>query len=91
MTASIETIKQEIMALPPAERFDLWRDLGRELALLADDDERDQEVEAAWDAEIDTRVKEIEAGRVELVSAVESLRQVEAMLEQRRSARRRVT
>ncbi|USQ80875.1 addiction module protein [Ornithinimicrobium faecis] len=55
----------------------------REIAALAlqqvDDPER-AEVDAAWDAEIDSRVEEIITGKVELVSGEETLRMGRARL-----------
>jgi putative addiction module component (TIGR02574 family) len=47
------------------------------------DDERS--VEAEWDAEIDARVKDIEEGRVELVSTDEVIARVRARLAARRA------
>ena len=42
-------------------------------------------VEAEWDAEIDARVKDIEEGRVQLVSADEAIARVRARLAARRA------
>lgn len=87
MTATIETIKQEIKTLRPAERFDLWHDLGQEFESPMEPGDDEASVEAAWDAEIDARVKEIEDGKVELVSADEAIQRVRAKLEARRAGR----
>jgi hypothetical protein len=87
MSQTLEHIKEEIKTLRPAERFDLWRDLGKEFdpPLAANDTE--ETVEAAWDAEIDARVKEVQEGKVELVSADESVERIRTKLAARRSGR----
>ena len=88
MNATIDTIKQEIKNLRPVERFDLWHDLGKEFApSFADQDDYEEAVEAAWDAEIDDRVKEIEEGKVQLISAEESDRRTTVLLAELRSKR----
>lgn len=85
MIAALKQIKQEIKALRPVERFNLWRDLGQEFdpPMAAGDDE--ESVEAAWDAEIDSRVKEIEVGTVELISAEDAERRIRKKLAERRT------
>ncbi len=85
MIESLEHIKQEIKALRPVERFNLWRDLGQEFdpPMAAGDDA--ESVDAAWDAEIDARVKEIEEGKVELVSAEDAERRIRTRLTERRA------
>ena len=45
----------------------------------------EESVEAAWDAEIDSRVKEIEEGKVELVSADDAIERVRSKLADRRA------
>ncbi|MGV3660343.1 MAG: addiction module protein [Prosthecobacter sp.] len=86
MTQMLEHIMREIKTLPPVERFNLWRDLGQEFdpPMVEGDDE--ESVEAAWNAEIDDRVKEIEDGKVELVSAEEAEQRIRAKLAQRRNS-----
>jgi putative addiction module component (TIGR02574 family) len=87
MSQTLEHIKQEIKALRPAERFDLWRNLGQEFdpPMVEGDDEKS--VEAAWDAEIDARVKEIEEGKAELVSADDAIQRVRSRLAAHRADR----
>jgi hypothetical protein len=65
MTA-IEHIHQEIKALPTEEQYSLWRALGHDLQTIPL--EADADVEAAWDAEIGSRVLDITSGKVALVS-----------------------
>ena len=60
MPTPIEIVEAEAMKLSPSERADL----ADKLWMSA---EPSAEVEAAWDAEIDRRIREIDAGEVECV------------------------
>jgi Putative addiction module component len=86
MSQTLDHIKQEIKTLRPAERFDLWRDLGLEFDPPMAEGDDEESVEAAWDAEIDARVKEIEGGKVELVSADDAIERVRSKLADRRAS-----
>ena len=78
MPITIEHIKQEIRSLAPNEVDHLLRDLQSEYAMpLAGEDA--SVVEAAWDAEIAERVKDVEEGRVALVSGAELQRGTDAL------------
>lgn len=79
MTAAVEHIKQEIRSLAPAEVDCLLRDLQSEYAMSSADDREDSSVTAAWDAEINARVQEIEEGKVELISGADFRRGTEAL------------
>ncbi len=83
MNGTLEHIKEEIKTLAPVERFNLWRDLSQGFDPSMDGDADGESVGAAWDIEIDCRVKEIEDGKVELVSAEEAEQRVRARLAQR--------
>ena len=85
MPETLEHIKQEIKALRPVERFNLWRDLGQEFDPPMAEGDDEESVEAAWDAEIDSRVKEIEEGKIELVSAEDAERRIRTKLAERRA------
>ena len=86
MNQTLDHIKQEIKTLRPAERFDLWRNLAQEFEQpVAENDDDEESVEAAWDTEIDARVKEIEEGKVELVSADEAIARIRSKLAARRA------
>ncbi len=89
MSPTLEHIRQEMRSLRPSERFDLWRDLGAEFepAFAAEDDM--ESVEAAWNAELSHRVKEIEEGKVTLVSADEAIQRVRKTLAAQRADRTR--
>jgi len=64
MPTSISDIEAAALDLPAGERAQLAQRL---LASL----ERDPAVEAAWDAEIQRRIEEFEAGRMESIPAAE--------------------
>lgn len=85
MSQTLDHIKQEIKTLRPAERFDLWRDLGQEFDPPVAESDDEASVEAEWDTEIDARVKDIEEGRVELVSTDEVIARIRAKLAARRA------
>jgi len=85
MSQTLEHIKQEIKTLRPAERFDLWCDLAQEFEPPVTESDDETSVEADWDREIDARVKEIEEGKVELVSADEAIAHIRSKLAARRA------
>ena len=80
MTASVEHIKGEIKSLAPDEAKELFRELQRDFPMVTLEDAVDEAaVEAAWDAEIDARVKDVEEGKAELISLDESERRIDAL------------
>ena len=79
MTATVERIKQEIRNLAPDEVDHLLRDLQNEYTMPSLDGDDEASIEAEWDAEIDRRVQEIEDGTVQLLTAEESERRVDAL------------
>jgi hypothetical protein len=85
MSQTLEHIKQEIKTLRTAERFDLWRNLSQEFEPSVAESDNEASVEAGWDAEIDSRVKEIQAGKLELVSADEAIERIRSKLAARRA------
>lgn len=85
MSQTLDHIKQEIKTLRPAERFDLWRNLAQEFDPPAAEGDDEESVEADWDTEIEARVKEIEEGKVALVSADEAIARIRARLAARRA------
>jgi ribosomal protein L12E/L44/L45/RPP1/RPP2 len=80
MTAAVERIKKEIRSLEPSDIEDLLRDLQNEYVMPSPDGADEASVEAEWDAEIDRRVREIEEGKVELISGEELRRSTNALL-----------
>lgn len=71
MTATVAHIRKQIDNLAPDEARELLLDLQRSYSVPLISAE-DTEVEAAWDAEIDARLQDVEQGRVQLLSAEES-------------------
>jgi hypothetical protein len=80
MAASVERIKQEIRNLAPDEVDHLLRDLQNEYTMPSPDGDDEAAIEAEWDAEIDRRVREIEEGKVELISGEELRRSTNALM-----------
>ena len=74
MANLIDEITQKARALPAADRVRLAEEL------LATVQETDEEVEAAWDAEIKRRVAEVEAGTVKVIAAEEVFAEVRRLL-----------
>jgi hypothetical protein len=68
MNPTIEHIREEIRHLPPAERLSLWRELGAEFDPSSQEAESVENIEAAWDEIIASRITDIENGTVELLS-----------------------
>lgn len=82
MTATVEHIRRQIDNLAPDEARELLLDLQRSFSvplIPVENTEDDAEVEAAWDAEIDARLQDVEKGRVQLLSAEESEEQTEKL------------
>ena len=74
MADLIEELTAKARALPPADRVRLAEDL------LSTVQEADEEVEAAWHAEIHRRIAEIDAGTAKLIPAEEVFAQVRRLL-----------
>ena len=77
MAATVDQIKQEIRALEPRQVEVLLRDLQDEY--LQPDSDNEGNTETAWEAEIAERVKDVEQGRVELISGEESEQRIDAL------------
>ena len=80
MTATVERIKEDIRNLAPDEVDHLLRDLQNEYTMPSPDGDDEASIEAEWDAEIDRRVREIEEGKVELISGEELRRSTNALM-----------
>ena len=78
MTATVAHIRKQIDNLAPDEARELLLDLQRSFSvpLMAAED---KEVEAAWEAEMDTRLQDVEQGRVRLVNAEEADQRTEKL------------
>ena len=73
MTAKAERLKSELATLTPEDRAELVRFLVESL-----DEGEQQDVEAAWDAELKRRAEEIESGLVAGEPAEKVLRELRA-------------
>ena len=69
MNATFEEIAESIRTLRPGDRYQLWVQLNEEFHPAAEDE---KEIEAAWDKELELRVKDVQEGRVPLLSGEES-------------------
>lgn len=75
MSTRADTILGTALALPPDERAWLAEEL---IASL--DEGQDAEIEAAWAAEIEKRIAEVESGEVETVSWEDARERIRAKL-----------
>lgn len=75
MNATFEEISESIRALRPGDRYQLWVQLNEEFDPAAEDE---KEIEAAWDKELEQRVKDVQEGRVKLIPGEDFLRHVRA-------------
>jgi len=76
MSFAVDQIMKFIRSLPSEEVDELLRLLQDEYVMPRDDH---ASTSAAWNAEIAERVKDVEDGRVQLISGEESDRRVEAL------------
>lgn len=79
MTATVERIIKEIENLAPEEATELFRELHVAPVATPNAETEEASVEAEWDAEIDSRVAEIQQGKVELVSGADFHRCTQAL------------
>ena len=68
MTTTLNRIKNDIQTLEPEELEDLLRDIQSRYEMPSLGGKDAAEIEAEWDKEIAERVKDVEEGRVELIS-----------------------
>ena len=73
MSSTLEKLTAEAMKLSPRQRADLADLLWVSAGALA-------EVDAAWEAEIQCRIADLEAGRTEAIPAERVLAEVRAMI-----------
>lgn len=74
MANLVEELSSQAKTLPPADRVRLAEEL------LATVHESDDQVEAAWDQEIRTRIADIDAGTAKLIPAEEVFAKVRRLL-----------
>jgi putative addiction module component (TIGR02574 family) len=73
MTTAAEKIKADALHLSETERAEIARSL-----ILSLDDKLDEDAEAAWDAELERRLEEVEAERASGRPAEAVLREIRA-------------
>ena len=87
MSATYETVLHDVETLDREEQYHLFAWLRKRFASAADlteDDEAEAaEVEAAWDAELAKRIDDVKFGRVELISAEQVERDMDALFARR--------
>ena len=66
MSSQLEMLEAQALMLSPEERAELT---GRLIASLF----QDNEIEDAWAVEVERRIKEIEAGRAQLIPAADAI------------------
>jgi len=89
MTTAQETLAKQVMKWPARRRIELAEELVASVEGFATPD-----IQAAWDEEIETRVEDIRAGRVEGIPAEEAMADARRKLHAARglsSARRQRT
>ena len=88
MNATLEHIRNEAKALSSSEREMLLIALDYDLrGSDIQEDDSDEEIEAAWEQEIQRRIDEVESGKVKLLSEEEFL----SVFEEARSELRHAT
>ncbi len=75
MASSAKRLLDEALRLPQDERGEL---AARLLESLDDDTDDPAEVQRAWDAEIERRLREVQDGAAELIDGEEFLRELRA-------------
>lgn len=80
MSPLLEKVFHEVDELPTAKQIDLYRHLRERFEPAADGDGGEESaIDAAWDEEIAGRIRDIEEGRVELISGEEAEQRTAAL------------
>ncbi len=80
MSTILEKVLHEVETLPNSQQFDLYTRLRDRFDPASDREDNDPaEVEAAWDVELESRVRDIKTGKVDLLSGVEFERRTAAV------------
>lgn len=82
--SALESLLEQALQLPDAERGKLAMQLLRTLDPEDEDEVSKDEWEAAWSAEIDRRVREVDDGSAELLDGDEVLADARAWLDAQR-------
>lgn len=76
MSTPLRALEAAALLLPPSERAKL----AERLLASIDNEDQDAEIEAAWAAEIERRVKAFEAGEYEEIPAEQAFAEIRARL-----------
>ena len=82
--SALESLLAQALRLPDAERGKLAMQLLRTLEPEEEDEVSKEEWEAAWSAELDRRVREVDDGSAELLDGDEVLAEARAWLDAQR-------
>jgi hypothetical protein len=82
--SALESLLEQALRLPDAERGKLAMQLLRTLEPEDEDEVSKEDWEAAWSAEIDRRVREVDDGSAELLDGDEVLAEARAWLDAQR-------
>jgi hypothetical protein len=83
MSPGLEKVLQVVDELPEAEQFDLYTHLrGRFKPYPGDEGDESAEIEADWDGELENRVRDVEEGKVVIVSGEEFERRTAALFDE---------
>jgi putative addiction module component (TIGR02574 family) len=82
MSANVEQLEREVLALPPEERARLTDKLWASL-----EDSTCLQISREWMDEIERRCKEIDQGRVEMIPGEQVLREAQELLDRSRPKR----
>jgi hypothetical protein len=82
--SALESLLEQALRLPDAERGKLAMQLLRTLEPEDEDEVSKEEWEAAWSAELDRRVREVDDGSAELLDGDEVLAEARAWLDAQR-------
>ena len=80
MKATLEQVTREASELSPQDREKLVARLIRDLEPV--EDVSTEEIEKAWDEEINRRIKEIDSGKVKAIPAEEAFARIQARLDE---------
>lgn len=80
MNATLDDVSSAARALCSGDRYQLWRQLNEEFAPV------ETGVEAAWEAELEQRVRDVKEDRVPLISGAESDRRIAALMQRLRTS-----
>ncbi len=82
MSRTLENLMHEVDELPRSEQYRFYSSLRSRFEAVEPADETDAEAASAWEAEIASRVNDLQTGKVELVSGAEFEQRTQALFEE---------